>query len=462
MSYQHHQALPAGTHLHEYEIQSTLGGGGFGVAYLAYDHELAQQVVLKEYLPSSFATRLAGNTVVPVSTRVDADYQWGLERFLGEARALAAFRQHSSIVSVLRYFKANNTAYMVMEYAGEFSLQQFLDETGTLTQEQLLDLVLPLLDVLEAIHATGLIHRDIKPDNILISDAAQPVLIDFGAARQAVGERGVELTQIFTVGYAPLEQYSRGIPQGPWTDIYGMAAVMYRCVTGRIPVDALARGEQHVSLAVEGVVEGYSPRLLQAIDWGLQMGVAERPQTIAQWRAVLLDATPSEPGIPPSSDTRNIRQGLRVGNHRVVVSLLGGILALGLTVLSVAALFQGQVDDAQAMPTTAVIPQPAASPLPPPAPPPAIILPVETPAEVQIVPEDTQEAPPVIPIAEAGKTTVKESPKTKSDKKITKNTPRKPRNRELPSYTPRPSRSPQHRQRPAVKPDSRDCLAQAC
>ncbi|QLQ33016.1 MAG: serine/threonine protein kinase [Candidatus Thiothrix singaporensis] len=214
MSHEHRQALPAGARLHEYELLSVLGSGGFGVVYLAHDQELHQQVVIKEYLPLAFATRVAGNTVVPVSTREAGNFRWGLDSFISEARTLAEFRQCPNVVSVLRYFKANNTGYMVMEYAGAVSLQDFLEVHQTLTEKQLLALVLPLLDALEVIHAKGVIHRDIKPGNILINDDSQPVLIDFGAARQAIGERTMSLTTLLTPEYAPFEQHHKTGQQG--------------------------------------------------------------------------------------------------------------------------------------------------------------------------------------------------------------------------------------------------------
>ena len=287
---EHYQALPIGTVLGEYELQQVLGIGGFGIVYLAYDGLLDQHVVIKEYLPTQYATRLSGNTVVPLHSKAQATFEWGLQRFLAEAKALAAFRQHPHIVSVLRYFEANHTAYMVMEFAGETSLQDYLNQHHTLTPKELDILLVPLLDALDTVHAAGLIHRDLKPSNILIHHR-QPVLIDFGAARQALGDKTQNLTEVVSQGYSPAEQYYSRSHQGAWSDIYAMAGVLYRCVTGNEPLEATARlvQDQLPKLSENSELRKvYRVSLLSAIDWGLQLKAEERPQTISAWRAKLL------------------------------------------------------------------------------------------------------------------------------------------------------------------------------
>lgn len=307
---QHRQALPAGTRLHEYELLEVLGSGGFGIVYLAHDHELNQRVVIKEYLPSSCAVRASGNTVVAARPKDEDIFQWGLERFLAEARALAEFRQHPNIVSVLRYFKAHNTGYMVMEYAGAISLQDYLDQRGTLTEAQLHAMLFPLLDALEKVHEKGIIHRDLKPANILINAEGQPVLIDFGSARQAFGHKSMNMTAIISPGYSPFEQYTETGKQGPWTDIYALAAVMYRCITGTIPPDSLDRLEANTPLNTEAKAQGhYSPQLLTGIDWGLQVRIAERPASIDAWRQRLTQAVKAEPVLvlPVAATTKLVQ-----------------------------------------------------------------------------------------------------------------------------------------------------------
>ena len=336
---QHRQALPSGTRLHEYELLQVLGSGGFGIVYLAQDHELNQRVVIKEYLPSSCAIRAAGNTVVPARSKDEDIFQWGLERFLAEARALAEFRQHPNIVSVLRYFKANNTGYMVMEYAGAISLQDYLDQRHTLNEAQLEIMIFPLLDALAKVHEKGIIHRDLKPANILINGDGQPVLIDFGSARQAFGHKSMNMTAIVSPGYSPFEQYTETGKQGPWTDIYALAAVMYRCVTGMIPPDALERLESSTPLATPSKAVGqYSRRLLAGIDWGLQIRIADRPASIEAWRNKLTEPAIIEPVVvlPVNDKSANtpilpaIRQQLARDRRLWAVPLLGIALLIGM------------------------------------------------------------------------------------------------------------------------------------
>lgn len=412
MSYEHRQALSAGTRLHEYELLHVLGSGGFGVVYLAHDHELEQKVIIKEYLPGAFAVRLAGNTVVPTSPKEEGNFQWGLDSFLHEARALADFRQCPNIVSVLRYFKANNTGYMVMEYAGAVSLQDFLEVHETLTEKQLLALVLPLLVALETIHAKGVIHRDIKPGNILINDDSQPVLIDFGAARQAVGERSMSLTAVLTQGFAPFEQYHKLGQQGPWTDIYALAAVMYRCVTGVTPPESTARMDAPADrLSVAEVARGdYAPHLLAAIDWGLQVRAVDRPQAIAEWRDRIETPIPVAPQPPEAGRERvltatgSLGQWLFSTRQRLLASLLAVVLLLGIALLFMPASDGG--NNLATSPVTNPVPQPIGAVTPAVEQPAAtdvvsvVTVPETVPPAIEIVPEPevmppaTEQAPP--------------------------------------------------------------------
>jgi serine/threonine protein kinase len=323
MQERHRQALPAGTQLHEYELLDVLGSGGFGVVYLAHDHGLDRQVVIKEYLPSGCAVRVGSNTVLAMTPKDEDTFRWGLERFLQEARSLAEFRNHPNIVSVLRHFNANNTGYMVMEYAGTFSLQEYLEQRETLTEAQLHAVIFPLLEALEVVHAKGIIHRDLKPGNILINAQEQPVLIDFGSARQAVGEKS--MTSVVTHGYSPLEQYTQSTRQGEWTDIYALAAVMYRCVTGNAPPNALERvttPDVFLPCATQTGDRVYSPALLAAIDWGLQVRLEERPVSIAAWLPALQQVDlPTPPPPPPPDLWERVLMGLKHSYLAVVQRL---------------------------------------------------------------------------------------------------------------------------------------------
>ena len=298
---QHRNTLPKGFWLNEYQIESVLGKpGGFGITYLATDTHLRQSVAIKEYLPSDFAIREGISTVYVRSSSYEESFQWGLKCFIEEARVLARFN-HPSIVRVLRFFEANGTAYMVMEYQKGSSLTDYLRQRRILTEEELLTIVLPLLEGLKEIHNAGFLHRDIKPNNIYIRSDNTPVLLDFGSARYAVGQKSRSVTSIVTPGYAPLEQYDNEIKlQGPWTDIYALGAVMYCAISGEPPPAATRRVMKDPMIPALKIGEGkYNKNLLQAIDLALQLSEEDRPQTVEQWRNKIL--TPAaQPAVPQS------------------------------------------------------------------------------------------------------------------------------------------------------------------
>jgi serine/threonine protein kinase len=290
----HRNALAPGYRIHWYTLDSVLGQGGFGITYLARDTNLAQRVAIKEYLPLELAVREPDCSVHANSTDHEELYRWGLERFVSEGRTLARF-DHANIVRVMAVFEANNTAYLVMRYEEGTTLGDALKGRQTLDEDRLLGILLPLLDGLELVHAEGFIHRDIKPANIFLRADGSPVLIDFGSARQALGHETRTLTTLVSPGYAPFEQYSnRSGEQGPWTDIYSLAATMYRGIAGLSPPDAVDRshrlhGDEPDPLvpAVEVGKARYSPAFLQSIDWGLRFRRQDRPQSIAPWRDAL-------------------------------------------------------------------------------------------------------------------------------------------------------------------------------
>jgi len=281
-------ALPQDYRLQEYSLDSVLGCGGFGITYLATDHNLNCQVAVKEYLPADQALRDNSQSVKPKSTDAVPTFDWGLRRFLDEARALATFN-HPNIVRVLRYFEANNTAYMVMELVTGQPLNEWAIHNQPMDEVKLLALIHPLLDGLQVVHAAEFLHRDIKPSNIIVRPNLVPVLLDFGAARQLTSRTGRELTAIVTPGYAALEQYHSLGNQGPWTDLYSLAAVMYTLVTGQRPIEApgRARNDPLQKAADVGDRAAFSEDLLRAIDWGLNPEEEKRPSSVSAFTGVL-------------------------------------------------------------------------------------------------------------------------------------------------------------------------------
>ncbi len=284
--------LAAKTMLLEFRIESILGAGGFGITYLARDTHLEKDVAIKEYLPVDLALRALDGSVVPVNTGTAFNYRTGLDLFLEEARTLARFA-HRNIVRVSRYFEANGTAYMVMGYEEGTSLNRFLRQVKQLDEQYLKNMVEPLLSGLEEVHGAGFLHRDIKPSNIFLRSDGSPVLLDFGTARLAIRDSLHDAIAILTPGYAPVELYVRTGQQGPWTDVYSLAAVLFRAVTGENPPDALTR------LRVDGTGkrlqrhrDRYSAQFLAAIQWGLALEEKRRPQSVNEWRTAIVRGKP--------------------------------------------------------------------------------------------------------------------------------------------------------------------------
>jgi len=288
----HQHALPSGTEFAGFRIEGVLGAGGFGITYRARTVGSAtpggERVAVKEYLPRGIATREPeGFSVMPVSTDDTEDYGFGLERFRAEAEVLARF-SHPNLVRTRDFFEANGTAYLIMDFVDGESLYARLKPDRTLDGPALDAIVAPLLDGLESVHAGKVLHRDIKPGNIVVQRDGTPVLIDFGAAREALGEKSQSLTSIFTPGYAPPEQYHRRGNQGPWTDIYALAATVYRCITGERPPPAVERVMKDDYVPVAGRIgAGHAPSLLRAVDAALRIEEADRPQDVADWRRLI-------------------------------------------------------------------------------------------------------------------------------------------------------------------------------
>ena len=308
MAREHPNALPAGYRWEEYEIVRMLGSGGFGITYLAKDSQLHQQVALKEYFPHGHASRSGGARVVADAETRDV-FDWGFRRFIDEARTLHGFR-HPNVVASRRYFRANGTAYIVLEYVQGKPLAAILDSRGRLSLTEWRPWLDRLLHGLEHVHGHNYLHRDITPRNILIREADnQPVLVDFGAARIASGER--TRTVVLTEAYAPIEQHSARATQGPFTDIYSLAAVSYRALTGETPPSAPDRAvdDEYVPLAQRTTDW---PDWMHVVDRALAPAPKDRPQTMAGWRAELNAAAANEWmwGQTVQAELSSVRHGL--------------------------------------------------------------------------------------------------------------------------------------------------------
>lgn len=271
----------------QYRVGRVLGRpGGFGITYLGWDVNLQQRVAIKEYLPRELAARTQENLEVSAHTAEDRrGFEFGKEQFLREARIVAKL-DHPNIVRVRNFFNAYSTAYLVMDYYEGMTLGDYLTSVRTRLEPALaIPLIKPVLDGLQYVHERGLVHRDLKPHNIYLAAVGRPIVLDFGAARQAAGDRVQSLSVVLTEGYAPLEQYQRRAIQGPWTDVYGAAATLFRMLTGHAPPIALDRiGQDPMeSGGWAGIPESLIPALRQA----LAVRPNERYQSAAEFRVAL-------------------------------------------------------------------------------------------------------------------------------------------------------------------------------
>lgn len=286
--------LKNGVELEEYRIDGVLGKGGFAITYSAVDQRLQKRVAIKELLPDGIATRVDGHTVMAQTESLREDYEWAIDSFIKEAQTIAGF-EHPNIVRVLRFFRANGTAYMVMPLIEGSDLKKLIKQRGVYAYPDLLQVLNPLLQGLAVVHHAGVLHRDIKPENIYITTRGLPILIDFGAARQQVSGKSLDVTSIITPGYASIEQYSTDAKyQGPWSDLYSMAACIYHMITGRKPAPAsersdAARNQQPDPLTPLSQLRpaGYPQSFLEGVDFALQMGESQRPQSVEAWLPML-------------------------------------------------------------------------------------------------------------------------------------------------------------------------------
>ena len=327
-------ALRAGTILNQrYIVGRVLGQGGFGITYLAWDTKLSAKVAIKEYMPGEMAARVDGTTVSVMAETRSEDFAYGAERFQEEARTLAKFMGQPNIAGVTDYFDENDTSYFVMDYIEGISFKTYIaNQGGKVSIEEALDVMIPVLRALTAVHAEGFIHRDVTPDNIYITKDGNVKLLDFGSARYSIGDKSKSLDVILKVGYAPKEQYIRRGRQGPYTDVYSCAACLYAAITGFLPPESLERLD-HDTLIPPSEAGVEIPLYLER---AILKGLAVQPEDRFQTAEEFLDAIenqrvvelPGEADVDASAADRNhpIPEN-RGGEKRRLPLIIGGIAA---------------------------------------------------------------------------------------------------------------------------------------
>src|SRR5215213_5651905 len=290
-------ALPPGTKLQGgvYSVGKVLGQGGFGITYLGGDIRGRRPVAIKELFPYGSTRR--GNNVHPFGGLPAAEYATTRDRFLDEARVLARF-DHPGIVDVYGTFEENNTAYMVMELLRGRTLGQLVEERGPLPESEAVRHIVRAGEALKVVHAASLLHRDLKPDNLMLNDAGDVVLIDFGTARTFAAGKTGRMTTMVTPGYAPLEQYGEHVRFGPFTDIYALGATLYHALTGQMPATATDRASGVELAPPRKLNPAVSPGVDHAVMWAMKMRVDERPQTVR----VFVDALRAAPPAPAAPE----------------------------------------------------------------------------------------------------------------------------------------------------------------
>lgn len=282
-------ALPEGSILNgKYIIGRVLGQGGFGITYVAQEYKTRKLLAIKEYLPGELATRTGIYGVAAFSGQRLDDFAYGKECFLNEAKTIAKFNGNPNIVSVYEFFEENNTAYFVMEYVSGCSLNSYVREKGgRISPDEANRLLLPVMSAVGSVNASGIIHRDIAPDNILIDTKGTAKLIDFGAARYSVGEKSCSLDVILKHGFAPKEQYSKHGVQGPYTDIYAMAATYYYTITGIVPSESIDRVERDDLIAPSALGVKLGEKQEKALLKALELQPMARYQTMEDFEKEL-------------------------------------------------------------------------------------------------------------------------------------------------------------------------------
>lgn len=303
--------IPPGSVLcNRYIVGKVLGFGGFGVTYIGWDYLMERKVAIKEYLPSEFATRMPTQQQVTVYPG-DGEEQFkdGLLKTMDEAKRLAKFESVPGVVQIYDCFEANGTSYIIMEYLEGMSLKEYLQTHGTMTPEQAIPVILQVASAMEMVHKTGILHRDIAPDNIYVTnpdepDSLQVKLLDFGAARYATTKHSKSLSVIIKPGYAPEEQYRSRGDQGTWTDVYALAATLYKMLTGQTPEDAMERSVKDELKKPSKLGVKLTKPTETALMNALNVKIQDRTQTMEEFSQELMAAEVKERSI--TKDKRDV------------------------------------------------------------------------------------------------------------------------------------------------------------
>ena len=341
------QLWPRSVLIEKYILGKVLGQGGFGITYLAWDLLLNRKLAIKEYFPREICGRGRDDrTIQPLSQRSQQDYEYGLAKFVEEGRNLAKFRDYPGIVSLLDFFEANGTAYIVMAYMEGMTFKQYLEQQGgKITFAQTLGILNPVMDALREVHRTGMLHRDISPDNIYLNQDRQVKILDFGATRYAMRDQSQNLTVLIKPGYAPLEQYSSGGKQGPWSDVYALGATFYRALSGRAPSEAPDRLAQDDLVPPSKLNVSIPPESESALLKALAVHWQSRFQNIDDFQKSVTPVSQPELGpVPPPIPPRSLNPLLLVAAGLLLLTTLA-FSALWLSTRSQLKSAEAQVED---------------------------------------------------------------------------------------------------------------------
>lgn len=294
------RCLKPGTELAgRYVTGKVLGEGSFGITYMGWDQEMQIPVAVKEYFPSDMVSRdvICGsdNSVYLYESEKKNDYKDYLKKFWQEAKCLSQFNQVAGVVSVLDFFYENNTAYIVMQHIDGISVKKYISEHGSMPADRVLEIIRPVLLALEQVHSTGIVHRDISPDNLMIKEDGSVVLIDFGAARMRNVDNTKTMTVMFKRGFSPEEQYRCKGRWGAYTDVYSISATIYFMMTGKTPLDSVIRALEDSMPSLVSMKELNIPvGQRRAVMKGLAVNAKDRWQNIGDLYAALYEEEKAE------------------------------------------------------------------------------------------------------------------------------------------------------------------------